>query len=94
MFKWIVMALAGASASLTKEQLMNDDIRAGFIEGYKMAQVGDMNQCIADLEAIVSDAETALADVKKGDPASLLASLKAFEDIVTKVESLKSDCTQ
>ena len=55
--------------------------------------VGDMATCVADLEAILADAEAAVADLKKGDPASIAAAFTALEDLLSKVETLKTDCT-
>ena len=52
-----------------------------------------MATCIADLEAVLADAEGTIADIKKGDPTYILAAFKLLEDLLAKVESLKADCT-
>ena len=60
---------------------------------FASAAAADEAKCIADLEGLVTDGEAVIADIKKGDPASLLDALKQLEAIVAVVESLKADCT-
>merc|ERR1712127_1087235 len=53
----------------------------------------DEAKCIADLESLVTDGEAIIADIKKGDPKSLLDALTQLEAVVKVIDSLKADCT-
>ena len=57
-----------------------------------MSGYGDLPTCIADVKEVVSDAEEALADFKKGDPADIMAGIKEIADIITVLKKAETDC--
>ena len=91
MLKYAILAIATTNAALTpREETTVKITKRRFLGGLgeftyqepsnaAVKTFSDIGECITDLEAILADAEAFFADIKKEDPASILAMMKALE---------------